>query len=251
MNFLGKTFVLIYGMGAFFCLMLAVAIYTQKMGFVTTPEQPKVTATRVGVAIENTKLYQTAINRANDRWINEYDLLLPLEAEQARRREFYRTQIELVRKGTLDGNGVDAPVQELKLDPTGKSVEIDMVTGRTPVKVKQGTESAKAQQVYRDGIEAVAGEMVKLQADILQLEKKHVIATNIINGTPEMKGLRTRIKEQDAIAEDADLERIYLEDFVTNRRADAQLFIKRRDALQASIARLIEYYQKRDGDKGN
>jgi len=66
-----------------------------------------------------------------------------------------------------------------------------------------------------------------------------------------MKGLRTRIKEQDEIAEDADLERIYLEDFVTNRRADAQLFIKRRDALQASIARLIEYYQKRDGDKGN
>jgi len=251
MNLLGKSLVLVFGMFAIFCLMLGVAVYTQPMGFVTTPkETAKVTQTRVGQAIEQTKRYQIAIDRANTRWVEEYDSLATTEAEQFRRRDFYRTQMELVTTGKLDGKEEAAPVQELKTDVATNKLEIDLVTGRPPVKVKLGTENALPQKVYDDAIKQIAKDVEPLQKQTKEAGDELVIATNKMNGTDKFKGLRTRIKEQEQIAADADLERIYLEDFVTNRRADAELFVKRQRQLESQIARLVDYLKKQ-GEKGN
>ncbi len=245
MNFIGKTFVLIYGMGSLFCLIVGMAVYTQKMDFVTPKgEDPKKFITRIDKAIERTKELNKADNRAYTRWVEEYDDLVKVEIDEVRRRDFYRGQLELVDTGKLDGSDVPDPVQVLpEQDPVTGLLAIDKPTGRDSVKFR--TENVKPQSFYLAEIDKQGKEMETLLPQIQKLIADHAAATKELIGTETTKGFYKRINEQIKIAEDAEDERIHLEDYVTNRRADAQLLVKRKESLEARIATLLTYFKGR------
>lgn len=254
MNFIGKLFVNLFGVGSIICLMTAVAIYTQNMRFVTPKgETSKQAINRVEEAIETTKSLQYANNRAYTRWMEEYDELVKLEVDQFNRREFYLGQIELLRTGKLNGKDEDNPIQKLVRDPATGLLEIDMPTGRPSVKVLKGTDmvNAQTQSVYSAVRTAAQDDIKRLQVEAHNDYKSEVMASSKINGAGGNKGLRTRIDEQEQIAEAAAAETLYLEDFITNRQVDAQLSVKRRDALEARITRLLEFNKKKVGAQGN
>ncbi|MCE9532507.1 MAG: hypothetical protein K8T89_15510 [Planctomycetes bacterium] len=254
MNFAGKLMVLLTGAVSLICLIIGTMLYSQPMDYVTPKEEtPKKVATRIDQAIARTNELLKANNRAYTRWVQESEKVLDLEVEQHNRREFYRGQLELVATGMLDGKKVTDPVQELTRDAGTNMLLIDKPTGRAAVKINP-RKNAEAQKVYEDGIQAAVKKIAELQAETQMLLMEHVAATLVINGAEVpavVKGLRTKIKEQIKIAEDADLERTFLEDFITNRRADSELFVKRRDALQSSIEQLNEYNKKKLGGQGN
>jgi hypothetical protein len=248
MNFIGKSFVLLYGAGSIFCLVAAMAVYTQRLNFVTPKEEgAKKAVTLVDESIARTKDLLKANNRAYTRWMQEYEEVVNLEVSQFQRREFYRGQLELLRSGKFDGADRDDPVQELpERDPVSKLLSIDKPTGRTPVKVSMQMMMVNAlpESVYLEKIKTANKDIKDAQDDIAKLEDKIRMTTDA------KEKLSPRIAQQEDIAREAIAEREYLEDFVTNRRADAQLYVKRRDALQASIDRLKAYYKK-TGGQGN
>jgi hypothetical protein len=267
MGLLGRLLVLIYGAGALLCLMWAAMVYTQKMDFVTPKgaEGGKKAMSRVEEAQKTTKQLQIAINRSYTRWRQEFDDVVRLEVDANQRREFYRGQLELVRTGKYQGNDVPEPVQELEYEDDDTSVprllKIDNPTGRKPVLVrsedmakKEASEKAKWMGFYLQGIEQAGRQMTALQAETAKLIDAHKESTLIMSGreAPFVKGLRKRIKEQEQIEIDAKLETTFLEDFITNRRAEAQLFVKRRDSLVARLNELRKYYKdKTPGGQGN
>lgn len=254
MNYIGKFFVLVYGVGALFCLIFAMAVYTQKMDFVTPKgETSKKFVTRIDTSMNRTKDLLAANQRAITRWTEAIDDLVPREVDQTNRREYYRSLLALVATGqytTDDPNykavDVPDPVQELgDHDPNSGLLAIDKPTMRKVIEYKTG-QNLRPHSVYRDDIGKTGVAMTELLGAIDDLQKRHQDADKIIQGVPGNKGLRVRTNEQRAIGRDADSERIYLEDAVTNRRAEAQLFVKRRDAVQASIKRLVEYYERKN-----
>jgi hypothetical protein len=279
--FVGKTLVLVYGAVSLMCLIFAAMVFTEKMDFVTPKgEGGKKAANRVEKAQQTTKDLLAANNRAYTRWRQEYDQIAPLEIDQYQRREFYRGQLDLVRTGTYQGKKVDEPIQELAYDESGSYLKIDKPVGRTAVEVAPGTKKAVQTETYyrgkiqdaervkavfqvdKDGNPVYSDPEKKnpvltggLMKETQELIAKHHAATVAINGQEEptyVKGLRVRIHEQEEIALDADAERAYLEDFVTNRRAEAQLFVKRRDSLQARVNELKKYLKDRnDPGQGN
>jgi hypothetical protein len=88
--------------------------------------------------------------------------------------------------------------------------------------------------------------MLRLAGEMKDLIAKHREATIAMNGQEKptyVKGLRTRIVEQEQINVDAIEETLYLEDYITNRRAQAQLFVKRRDALRARVEELEVFFK--------
>jgi hypothetical protein len=252
-TYLPKIGVVAYGVLALMCLMTAVAVYTQRMNFVLPKgETTKGAMTRVDQAIATTKTLRIANNRALSRWIDEADEVVRLEADHVLRRDFYRGQIELVRTGQLDGMDVKDPVRQLAREAASGTLKLDATDAeRPPVKVGRAQENALPQSVYKEGLEKAKQENKRLQEEINADDAAATKAGLAINGDANNKGLRTRIVEQTRIAQDAEAETLYLEDFITNRRADAQLFVKRRDALQASIDRLARFYQKKPGTGGN
>jgi hypothetical protein len=251
MNFLGKLLVLLFGTGSIFCLITAMAIYTQKMDFVTPQGQtPAKTKSRVDESIGRTKELLKANNRAYTRWLGEYEEVVKLEADLVQRREFYRGQLELIATGKYESIARDDAIQDLpEHDPADGMLKIDKPTGRPPIKVKvtMAPENAKPRPYYVDRIKKSYEDFETVQDLDKKTCEKITKATDAINGTALVKGLRTRIDEQSLIAVNADAETVYLEDFITNRRADAQLFVKRRNALNASIARLQRALNKPQG----
>ena len=262
MGFIGKVLVLLYGTLSLFCLIIAIAIYTQQMDFVTPKgENSKKALARIDKSIEKTNELLRANNRAYTRWIQEYDEVVRIEVEQVQRRDFYRGQLELVTTGKLEGEDVKDPVQQLpERDPNTGLLAIDKATGRPPIVVKP-MQNAEPQSKYLERIAAAGLELGEfdekdkptrgLLKDVHDKIKEHKKVTLEINGDAMTKGLRTKINEQIDIAERADNERIYLDDPITNRRADAQLFVKRRDSLQSRVQLLFDYYKRKTGAQGN
>ena len=253
MAFIGKLLVLLYGAGSLMCLMWAVTVYTQKMDFVTPKaetgkESAKKAVSRVEVAQALTKELQTADNRAYTRWRQEYDDLLPVEIDQSNRREFYRGQIELTKNPELALQELGAP------DPVSGLLSIDKPTGRKAIEVRAMVE-LKPAPFYQGKLKAINEEMIRVLGSIKTLIAEHADATKIINGTAEplAKGLRVRIREQEDISVKAIDEKLFLEDYVTNRGAEAQKFAKRRDAMQARIEELKKYFKTKaeQGGSGN
>lgn len=87
-------------------------------------------------------------------------------------------------------------------------------------------------------------------ADIIKktngLIAQHAESTRQINGTDMLKGLRTRIEEQKQIKKDAEAETGFLEDYVSRRQAEAELFVKRRDAMADRLAELKKFFNIQD-----
>jgi hypothetical protein len=245
MNYIGKILVLLYGTASLFCLIAALAVYTQKMNFVTPKgEDARKVPSLVDKSIAKTKELLKANNRAFTRWVQNFEEVAQLEVEQYQRREFYSSQIELALTGQLDGKEVKNPIQIIQFDPAGlkasppSRIVLITPTDPKPEEAKPGS-PLRPPFVYVNGIKKASEDVINLQKESLELLAKENAITKDINGTdqPFVKGLRTRIKEQEHIGEIADNERIYLEDTVNTRRIDLGVFVRQRDAVKARLDR--------------
>jgi hypothetical protein len=246
MTYVGKILVLLYGTASLFCLITAVAVYTQKMNFVTPKgEDARKVPSLVDKSIAKTKQLLQANNRAFTRWAQNYEEVGQLEVEQYQRREFYSSQIELALTGQLDGKDVKNPIQIIQFDPAGlkasppSRIVLINPTDPKPELAKPGV-PLRPPFLYVNGIKKANDDVVGLQKESLKLLADESAITKDINGTdqPFVKGLRTRIKEQEHIGEIADNERIYLEDTLNTRRIDLGVAARQRDAFNARLKRL-------------
>jgi hypothetical protein len=96
-------------------------------------------------------------------------------------------------------------------------------------------------------IQKIDTDIDKKIVDIRALIAEHAKATLEINGSQDpgmlQKGLRTRIAEQIKIAEDAIAEKNFLEDYVSRRQAESELFVKRRDAMADRLDELKKFFK--------
>jgi hypothetical protein len=252
MGFIGKLFILLFGASSLLCLIWATVIYTQKMDFIPPKQDSgskEKAVSRVEKAMARTKELNVASNRAYTRWAQEFDDVVNLEIERFQRREFYKGQLEMLYTGMVDG--MKQPIQTLVVDETTGLLPFDKPTGRDPILVKG--KPLETLNFYFVRLQKAGEDMQRLTADIRKIIADHAKSTIAMNGQkePPIKGLRTRIQEQEEIEAAAIAEALYLDDYITNRTADAELFTKRRDSLQARVEELKKYFKNKDGGAGN
>jgi len=250
MAFIGKTLVLLFGAGSLMCLMWAAMVFTQKMDYFPPPKEQNPTKKlgRVEEAQQKSKDLLYANDRALTRWGQNFDEVLQAEVDRSKRRDFYKTQIDVLVSG-MD-NGKAQPPRQLN-EP---DVDTSLLNLASPYKenLKFDGKDLDTIDKYRTEIAAKGEEAPKVIDRIQTAKKESAKATQAINGTEKEKGLRTRIKEQENIEELATAETLYLEDFIANRRAEAQLFQKRRNAMEARVEELKKFFKVRDqGGAGN
>ena len=243
-NFIGKSFVLLYGAGAFFCLMLATAVFTQRIdyGVPKEAETGKKALTLVARNQEIIKELMQTNQRAQTDHVNQMPILIDTEMNLAQRRDYYSAYLEMVRTGKFLNNEIAKPIQEIAFDDNGLLKLANPADPSQKAIFVLTNEVARPAYIYLAEIKTTDASLAKIQADIKMLLADYAKSTQIINGSevPDMlvKGLRTYIKEQIKIRKDADAEREWLEDHITNRRAEAQLTIKRKNALLARLEEL-------------
>lgn len=268
-TFLGRTLVILFATLSIFCLMAAVAVFTQKMDYATPRggEAGKKTLNRVDTARNKAKELLVANQRAITRLNAEIEPLVAVEADQLQRRDYYYAQMRMMRTGQwYDMKELVAnPIQ--KLTDTDKDTDLlkihtakDAAPKHEPITVLVGTmqEPARLPSYYTEQIGMVNTNIDTIIAAIKAKIEEHAKATIAINGSqvpPVVIGLRDRIKDQIKIKEDADAEREFLEDYVSRRQADAEKFVKRRDAMADRLEELKKFFKIKDdkaapGNKG-
>ncbi len=250
MTSVGKILILLFGTASLFCLVTAIAIYTQKMNFVTPKgEDAKKVPALVEKSIAKTKQLLQANNRAFTRWVDNFEEVCRLEVDQYERRNFYSSEIELALTGQLDGMQVKNALRKIESDAAGlkaspplQIVRIDNPSDRKPEEAKPGV-PLRPPFVYITGINKGNADVDSLQKESLKLLADQSTIIKEINGTdmPPSKGLRTRIKEQEHIGEIADNERAYLEDTLNSRRIDLGVATRQYDAFNARFARIKQF----------
>lgn len=328
-SFLGKLCVLLILTTSVLCLMGGVAVYTQKMDYVTPRggEAGKKTLNRVDQAREKAKGLLAANQRAITRLSLEMEPLVDVEGDIMQRRDYYYALLEMMTTGKWYDVPSPQPIQEIRfgVDTTlteditdtqtnitvrssagfpatpfvatigGEQIQVanitrnswtvvrgfnnsraeshgaeDVVTSDAVVRIHTNKEEAPKQpaimvftptgdrpaqpgSVYIAEIQRIAAEIEKTIAETRKLIAGHKAATIAINGSEMVKGLRTRIKEQIQIKEDAEAEAAFLEDYVSRRQAEAELFVKRRDALADRLVELKKFFgiEDKPGVQGN
>ena len=259
-SFFAKTLVLLFTVISVFCLMGAVAVKTQKMDYVTpvAGEAGKKTFNRVEQARNKAKELLVANQRAITRLSLEMEPLVEIESDQLQRRDYYYAQIQMMRTGKWYNvkDPVAEPIQEIQYDKDTDLIRIHTNKEEPPklpaIKVFADKMDVPAQPAsgYLTKIRAINTDIDLKIAAIKKLIEEHALATLIINGSEQpgmvRKGLRTRIKEQIVIKEDAIAETEFLEDYVSRRQAEAELFVKRRDAMADRLTELKKFFKIMD-----
>jgi hypothetical protein len=283
MNFIGKTFVILYTVMALACLMWATVIFTNRVDWAPPKDAPE--AAKGGpvgkdgakepppsllgkVNQSNAEIVKldAANERANKRYISNYVTANAAENDRLFRRYFYRARLEIAVTGKLNGMPVEGGAyRELKFAESGliePDLEVDdqgkMVAGAAfksaPVINVRPNKALESADIYQKQIDGTNKTILETQDKILALIEEHKRLTTIINSEQLdgpfkgiKKGLRLLIKDQIAIEKIAVDERESLSDYITNRRAEGQLFVKRRDLLQARVEELMRLRPSKDG----
>ncbi len=261
-NFLGKTLVILFGFASILCLMGAVAVKTQKMDYVTPRggEAGKKTMNRVDEARAKTKELLAANQRAVTRLNLEMEPVVEIEADLLKRRDYYYAQLQMMQTGKWYGKDVTNPIQVLPQYAKDKDkdkddypllkihTDKDKPPALDPVLViaDKMNQPVHPASYYLEKIQKLDGDIDMTTKAIKQLIADHAKSTVAINGAqgpPVIIGLRERIKDQIKIKEDAIAETEFLDDPLTRRQAEAELFVKRRDAMIDRLAELKKFFR--------
>jgi len=267
MSTLGKVLVLVHGALSLTVLAWALGVFTNRIDWNTPPAEAGKESTPGLYARQDAKAteFNAAIDRSYTRWTTNLNQVVILEAERFPRRSYYVIKLDLMERGTpnmMIGQPpnqvrVAAPVQDIyPFAPNGfldvprdrfGNLDLTRAFARKAYEVRPGI-PAKSVAMYD-------AEMAKLVQDIKdsQVRSNQAIAEReklnkeIVGVTQPalIKGLRTLINEQKTIQDNADAEDRYAAVFVTNREAEFGLFKKRRDAMQARVAELNQYMDKK------
>ncbi len=238
MSFLAKSLILLHGLVALVAFTFTVTLYINRPNWKTVENGPK---GRIDAATEKIRAEEPFARAAFTTVTGKHLTVLQLEQERYPRREFYDSQLSLVEEGTLQKGTPrikGAVVQELEVDAQTDFLNISRKIGRKPIQFRTG-EDAKSLAEYSELIDSTIKQIASVQESIRLVNEERAKVNQEIVGTvdPFTKGLRTRLREQELIAEQAVAEATYLDTFVTNSEADSGLIRKRYNAL---IQRLQE-----------
>jgi hypothetical protein len=174
-----------------------------------------------------------------------------LEADRMARLQWYAGQLELLETGQLDGQSVTPAVQQLEANAIDPAQALPSPTNRPPELGADG-QPLKAIDVYDRLIQAQLrtlsnddAAMPGLQQQIARVIAEEEVLTNEITGTvvdgQTIKGLRTKIDEQRVIALASQSEQEYIVPYLTNRRADLEMVLRRQTSLQARVDEVKRY----------
>ena len=124
----------------------------------------------------------------------------------------------------------------MELVPDDESGLLDIRPARKakPVNARPGVPSQSIEE-YLKQIAQRTKDIAALQ-DVIskQLEERTALALEIAGrAEPKVKGLRTKLSEQEEIARAAELETKYLDDYINTRDAERRILRKRQAALEA------------------
>jgi hypothetical protein len=246
MAFIGKLLVVVHGALSLAVLAWAIGIFTNRIDWNTPPvEAGKESSPGLYAKQEaKAKEYSEAVDKAYTRWSGNLLRVQMLEGERYPRRAFYAEQLQLVRTGELNGKPVANPVRVLVTAPNGY-LDVRPNAQRPVFNVRDEKKTGDGTGVPSKSIAQYDREMAKMVEDIQasQMRNAQAIAErdklNLeIVGRPGMKGLRTLLREQQTIHDQAVAEDVYVVGFVTNREAEFGLLKKRRDAMTARMDEL-------------
>jgi hypothetical protein len=247
MQRLGKLLVILNAALAIMFLMWAVAVYFEKVNWFTDTKAPAGAQT-VGIvdkAQARIKDLNEGSKGAAKRWAGQYAQVAFWEQDRPRRRDFYRGALYMVETGKDPGWNLQQglpPVQQLGTDANG--VVIPQLTGK-PIEGRPGV-ALDSIAGYDRRIADAAADIKKRQEAIVMLIEEHRKLSEEIIGTPEQKGLRTLIAEQEVIGKNALSELDYLAPFFTNRFSEHAITLRRVEAMEARKAELQKFAEARD-----
>ncbi|MCX7664778.1 MAG: hypothetical protein N2112_04465 [Gemmataceae bacterium] len=239
MGFLAKSMILLHGLVALVAFTFTLTLYINRPNWKTVENGPK---GRIDAATEKLRAEEPFAKAAFTTVTGNHLTILQLEQERYPRREFYDSQLSLVEEGTLQKGTPrikGAVVQELEVDNATEFLNITRKTGRKPIQFRTG-EDAKSLSEYRELIDSTIKQIATLQESIKMVNDERAKVNQEIVGTvdPFTKGLRTRLREQELITEQAVAEASYLDTFVNNSEADSGLIRKRYNALMFRLQEL-------------
>lgn len=275
MTTFGKILVFLTTVLSFLFLAWAISVYTTRLDWFPPPGTPK--DEKVG-RIDQLKAENDALNLAIARARSRADLgrVALLGQENRRlavnaqgrplnvlipgrweRQEWYRRQLGMVLYGYDIGNNaarVDPAVQQMNLKAFGKEMLLpyDQPTGRQSIVLDPGTGVKPVQAIETTNL-ALAAALRKIQeaqAMIMRLAKEEQELLDTIIDRPDpknpgflLKGLRTQVREQVKIGEDALNELEYIRPFGENRLAEQVLLLQRQMSLEKRLAEVKNWLQ--------
>ena len=260
MAFLGKLLVMLNGVFALAFLMWGVSLYTNRVNWFTDKGGDKENVGQVDKFTDQFKARNASLIRATQRWDRNYNGYQEngkevfagvgsLEKERFARREFYRDSIARVREGK-DGDGkpiVGAQlVKIVERDPNNITrIDIRPILPRQVQYFKVGGSRLDSILGYNQRTSDTRANIEIQQKEVLRLVKAYEALTVEIFGTEMMKGLRTQIKEQEAVGKSAIAGTEYLLPIITDRDAQKDIFIERNENLLRRLGQLELHLQKR------
>lgn len=252
MTFIGKLMVVLLTVLSLTMVTWAAGIYTQRLDWYPDktlgPDQAK---GRIAKLQDDIQVLLATKQQAEKLWTDNYVRMRTLEADRIARQQWYAGQLELLRTGKLNGQDVAPAVQQLAPDAIDPTQPLPSPTNRQPELGADG-QPLKAIEVYDRLIAAHLRtlsnddpQMPGLQQQIAAVIAEEEVLTNEITGTTVdgqlIKGLRMKIDEQREIALDSQAEREYIVPFLTNRRADLEMVLRRQTSLQARVDEVKRY----------
>ncbi|HEY8506566.1 MAG TPA: hypothetical protein VIL46_18430 [Gemmataceae bacterium] len=243
MTFFGKLMVVLTAVLSLAVLAWATAVSTHSVDwFPPKGQSAQEVKGRVNELKDRISGLVRAAERAQYQWDAGRRELAQAEQERAQRLAWYAGQLELVRQGTIGGRPQPPPhVQTLELDPATGRLPLGQPTGRRP-ELAGNNQPLLNLTAYAQTIDNSLRELQDLQQQVAGLIKEEEQWTNLIIDTPDRKGLRTLIKEQEQILRDSLDEQAYLLPHLTNRRAEVALVERRQRSLQGRVDEVKQYY---------
>jgi hypothetical protein len=245
MGMLGKILVMINGVFALMFLMWGVTLYTNRVSWFTDKSAGKETIGLVDKYAAQYKVRQEALSRAVTRWERNFfgtqglPGIKTLEEERFAAREFYRDNLNRVRDGK-DTQGKAPGIYVIRRSETNPT-RIDQ---KSKEEYRVGPEPLRNIVAYTQTIADRRKEIQVQQTEVAKLIKEYEALTLEMFGTEMQKGLRTLIKEQEAVAKSARSATEFLIPLYTDRDAQKDIFDQRNEALQARLKELNKYLGK-------
>jgi hypothetical protein len=236
MERMGRLLVLFIFAASVGFLALAVAVYTNRLEWVTrTPGEGREKITGQVEKLNNKlKEYAEARDRADDRWAAGERALRAAERERPVAKAWYLVQLKNLR-----GDEGDGVIRPLPIDP--QTGQVSRTIQGDPLSYSGAPAVPLA--AYRTAIATRLAEMKKEQETLQGLSDEKKALTIQINGPEEeLKrgggGLRRQVAIQVEAAKRAREEQEHLKPALANRYAEAVLLLKRQAALEARIEEL-------------
>lgn len=230
MTKIGKT--LVYGILVFSIAMVAMAwtILGNQFNWAGAPPSPSEPGSLHDQNAKKIEEQQKDLVRLRSRWKSDADNLAALEARRNSHKDFYKTELGLLREKEVKAIKYEADGR-LTTEPNGRPVLVPNTDDRLKPLVQLDDQLKKLDVDLKETITAVN--------ELIEEQKK---LTLILRGDPgKAKGLLALLEESDRDRRNAEAELEQARQEAINGRVSVQSLLKRQKQLEARLKELREF----------